>query len=118
MQQVLLNLSLNACEAMDGRGTLTLSATLDEDNTVCRLVVADTGPGIAPEVGETLFRPFVTTKAGGTGLGLPVVQRIVKAHGGEVRAGAAPDGGAEFRIDLPLVLDTAGTAAAPALLAV
>ena len=118
MQQVLLNLSLNACEAMDGRGTLTLSATLDEGNTVCRLIVADTGPGIAPEVGETLFRPFVTTKSGGTGLGLPVVQRIVRAHGGEVRAGAAPDGGAEFRIELPLVLDTAEAAAAPALLAV
>ncbi len=118
MQQVLLNLSLNACEAMDGRGILTLSATLDEDNTVCRLVVADTGPGIAPEVRDTLFRPFVTTKTGGTGLGLPVVQRIVTAHGGGIRAAAAPDGGAEFRIDLPLVLDTAGAAAAHDLLAV
>jgi len=107
MQQVLLNLSLNACEAMGGRGTLTLRASLDDDNTVCRLVVADTGPGVAPEVRDTLFRPFVTTKAGGTGLGLPVVQRIVLAHGGDVRVGGGPDGGAEFRIDLPLVLDSA-----------
>ncbi len=115
MQQVLLNLSLNACEAMGGRGTLTLSATLDDDNTVCRLVVADTGPGIAPEVRDTLFRPFVTTKTGGTGLGLPVVQRIVQAHGGVIQVGAGPDGGAEFRIDLPLVLDTAGTPVAELL---
>jgi PAS domain S-box-containing protein len=107
MQQVLLNLALNACEAMGGRGTLSLRASLDDDNTACRLVVADTGPGIAPEVRDTLFRPFVTTKAGGTGLGLPVVQRIVLAHGGDIRAGAGPRGGAEFRIDLPLVLDTA-----------
>ncbi|MEZ4388349.1 MAG: ATP-binding protein [Candidatus Krumholzibacteriia bacterium] len=98
--QAVLNLAINACEAMQGRGRLEVATRRVDDD--CELRVRDTGPGVAPESLEDIFTPFVTTKQHGTGLGLPMVARIVHAHGGTVEARNHPDGGAEFVLRLPL----------------
>jgi signal transduction histidine kinase len=69
-----------------------------------RVVVSDEGPGIAPEIRQTIFTPFVTTKARGTGLGLSTVKRLVEAHHGDVHVECPPAGGTSIIIRLPLVL--------------
>jgi signal transduction histidine kinase len=66
------------------------------------LTVEDDGPGIAPALASGLFKPFVTDKAGGTGLGLALCKRIVEEHGGHVESGRSPLGGARFVLSLPL----------------
>lgn len=98
--QAVLNLAINACEAMHGHGRLEVRAH-DVDGT-CELHVCDSGPGLEPERLEEIFTPFVTTKPQGTGLGLPMVARIVHAHGGTVEARNNAAGGAEFVLRLPL----------------
>jgi two-component system sensor kinase FixL len=109
IQQVLLNLMRNALEAMaqdSGRGTpprrreLTITAAASRPETV-DVAVADTGPGLAPEVAGCLFNSFVSTKPGGMGMGLSICRSIVEAHGGRLWAEANPGGGAVFRLTLP-----------------
>ena len=68
-----------------------------------RISIADNGPGIPPDALTKIFVPFYTTKANGTGLGLPVVQKIVVQHGGTIEARNQPQGGAEFIVWLPFV---------------
>lgn len=106
--QAFLNLGLNACEAMRYSGTLRLSAAVRGDQ--CELRVRDTGPGLDLARVEEIFTPFVTTKAQGTGLGLPMVARIVHGHGGSVEAGNSPGGGAEIVMRLPLAAGAQGRA--------
>ena len=103
MQQVMLNLCMNALDAMDHMGRLELVAELDDLNTVCRLTVRDTGPGVPAEVRDEIFKPFVTTRKGGTGLGLSMVKRIVHAHGGHVSLECPETGGTVVTVLLPLV---------------
>lgn len=105
LQQVLLNLVLNALDAMPKGGKLTLRAWAEADHVV--LAVRDTGPGIPPALRQRIFDPFFTTKEEGTGLGLAVSYGIVTAHGGELRL--APEGaqGSEFQIVLPAVREEA-----------
>ncbi len=98
--QALLNLGINACEAMHYEGRLQLM--VDAVDGACELRLRDTGPGLDPERMEEIFTPFVTTKQHGTGLGLPMVARVVHGHGGTVEAGNGPAGGAEFVLRLPL----------------
>jgi signal transduction histidine kinase len=100
LAQVLLNLGLNALEAMPGGGTLTLRAEAAGDRLV--LSVADTGTGIAPEVLPRLFEPYVTTKPRGLGLGLAIARRIVEAHGGRIEVASEPGRGSRFAVVLPL----------------
>jgi signal transduction histidine kinase len=103
LQQVVLNLCLNACDAMPEGGTLRVSlARGAEDRAVLR--VADDGVGIAPDDLLHVFDPFFTTKptGEGTGLGLAVARRIVRDHGGAIHATSEPGRGTEFRITLPL----------------
>lgn len=100
LQQVCVNLIVNAIHAMPGGGTLTL-ATRDAGATAVEIVVSDTGPGIAPELRERLFSPFVTTKPGGTGLGLWISRNLLERHGGELRADSPAGGGAVFTVRLP-----------------
>jgi len=101
LQQVLVNLLVNAVEAMDGRGTLTLRTRAAERGV--QIDVSDTGCGIAPENLEHLFEPFFTTKevGHGTGLGLSISRGIVENHGGAIWAESAPGCGTTFSIRLP-----------------
>jgi two-component system NtrC family sensor kinase len=100
LRQVILNLVRNAAEAggVGGRVVVRVEAA---PGGGASLTVDDTGPGLAPEARARLFEPFFTTKESGTGLGLAVSQGIVRAHGGELEAGAAPAGGARFTVRLP-----------------
>jgi PAS domain S-box-containing protein len=97
--QALGNLVLNAAQAMEQPGTITVSAARDE--RAVTIAVADTGPGIPTNKLAEIFEPFFTTKTRGTGLGLPIARRNVEAHGGTLAAESRPAGGALFRIVLP-----------------
>jgi nitrogen fixation/metabolism regulation signal transduction histidine kinase len=101
---VVTNLVKNAVEAMDGRGTLRIFLRkIGDPATHIELAIDDSGPGIAPEVRERLFTPYVTTKGSrGTGLGLALAHRIVHDHDGAIEAGDAPGGGARFTVRLPI----------------
>ena len=98
--QAFLNLGINACEAMHYDGMLRLR--IGAEGGACEISLSDSGPGLDPERVEDIFTPFVTTKQQGTGLGLPMVARIVHGHGGTVEACNGPSGGAEFVLRLPL----------------
>ncbi|MCT4369390.1 cache domain-containing protein [Yangia mangrovi] len=105
MQQVVINLILNAAQAMGEAGRLSLSLAEEARDGVpgVALVVRDNGPGIAPENLPSLFDPFFTTRRGeGTGLGLSISQSIVQRAGGLITAANAPDGGAVFTVWLPV----------------
>jgi two-component system sensor kinase FixL len=104
VQQVVVNLVRNAIEAMVqcDRRELTVSAVPTEEGAI-EVAVADTGTGIAPEIAERLFQPFVTTKPQGMGVGLSICRSIVETHGGELRAVPNPGGGTIFRFSLPPV---------------
>jgi len=99
-----LNLFLNAAEAMRNGGALRISTRVEAGRDRLEITVADDGPGIPPEMQEQLFQPFVSTKSGGTGLGLPLARRTFQEHGGTLILSREPStgSGAEFVIDLPL----------------
>ena len=110
LAQVVLNLLLNAADAIDGEGTIRLEVTSEPAGAEgadawIELVVHDSGPGIDAEVREQIFEPFVTTKptGEGTGLGLAVCHAIVEQYGGTLDADNAPEGGARFVVRLPAV---------------
>jgi signal transduction histidine kinase len=98
LRPALLNLMRNAVQAMPTGGTLTLEVAREE--AAVAITIADSGPGIPPEVRETIFTPFFTTRSKGTGLGLTVVRELVSALGGEVRVSTAHGGGAAFTVRL------------------
>jgi two-component system, NtrC family, sensor histidine kinase HydH len=100
VQQVLVNLLLNAIDALPAGGAVTVSAEQPEGGAVT-VSVRDNGSGIAAGVRERLFQPFVTGKADGVGLGLSICKRLVEAHGGSISAGDAPGGGTVVRFTLP-----------------
>lgn len=97
---VFVNLLINSAQAMKGQGEIHIVVAAAEG--VCRITIADSGPGIPAEVRDTLFTPFVTTKARGTGLGLSTVKRLIEAHHGSIRVDSPPGGGTIVTIDLPL----------------
>ncbi len=101
MDQVLVNLVLNAIQAMRATGGGTLTLTLDSHKGGVRVRVADTGPGIAPAHRRRLFDPFFTTRPDGAGLGLFSCRRIMEAHGGEIKVRSAPGRGTQFTVWLP-----------------
>ena len=99
--QALLNLLLNAAEAIEGGGDVTVRfapPAADSDVRQFHLVVTDAGGGIPPQVLDRIFNPFFTTKDAGTGLGLSIVHRIVEAHEGTITATNEQGGGARFEI--------------------
>jgi len=98
---VLLNLMRNAIEAMHGCERKELLVTTSTpDNGKVAVSVADTGGGLAAEIADRLFQPFVTTKPAGMGVGLSISKRIIEAHGGEMWAEPNPGGGTVFRFTL------------------
>ena len=105
LKQVLLNLVVNACDAMTenkpGDRSLTI-ATSCEDKGFAQVSVSDRGSGIAAYVKERLVQPFVPTKSTGTGLGLSICRSIIEAHGGRLSASNNPDSGATFSVALPI----------------
>ncbi len=105
-QQVLVNLLVNALDAMDGYGHISVSASRCESRELgprVMIAVEDTGPGVPDDVAPHLFDPFFTTKdpGKGTGLGLSVSQELVAAQGGTLSYRPDADGGARFEILLP-----------------
>jgi len=99
MEQVLLNLFLNAIQVMNHRGKVTIATRTHGRQVV--VSVTDTGPGIPPDKIGHIFEPFFTTRAQGTGLGLAIVKKIVEAHGGRIEAASRPGSGARFTATLP-----------------
>jgi D-alanine transaminase len=112
-KQALLNLLLNAQQAMPRGGEITLQAGVESGAVL--LSVIDTGKGMTPEVLAKAFKPFYSTREGGTGLGVPTTKKIVEAHGGGLAAESAPGKGTRFTLRLPLA---DAKAAAPATLCV
>jgi len=100
IRQVLWNVIHNALQAMEGKGRLTLKTRTKGPDAL--LDIIDTGPGIPDEEIEDIFKPFHTTKQKGTGLGLPVAERIVSSHGGSLSVCRPPSGGSCFTVALPL----------------
>jgi signal transduction histidine kinase len=99
--QSLLNLLLNAIEAMETPGEIDVrwqSPPANSDARQFHLTVRDHGPGIPPHILDRIFNPFFTTKDSGTGLGLAIVHRVTEAHDGTIIASSADDGGAKFEI--------------------
>lgn len=105
IQQVFLNLILNAVQAMQGGGTLTVttSAASHDGRGWVRTVIADTGPGIPPQILGKIFTPFFTTKAQGTGLGLAICHKLITQHHGTISVNSEDGRGTEFIIDIPAV---------------
>lgn len=105
VQQVVLNLAINAIQAMPEGGTLKVGAGLRRTRykkAYVDLVVADSGPGIPDEVKEKIFDPFFTTRSMGTGLGLSISLQIAREHGGNLTARNLSQGGAAFKLSLPV----------------
>ena len=105
LTQALLNLAINAIQAVERKGRIKVSAEV-ADGMVC-VIVSDNGPGIPPEKLASIFDPYFTTKAEGTGLGLWIAQQIATAHGGGLTAQNGPGGGAVLTMRLPLSPDGA-----------
>jgi two-component system sensor kinase FixL len=99
LQIVFHNLLVNGAQAMQGRGDITVS--IEEASAACRITIADRGPGISPDVRDQVFTPFFTTKARGSGLGLPTCRRLVEAHHGTITVDCPLVGGTSVTISLP-----------------
>ena len=122
LEQVLVNLIVNALDAMPAGGELTITTTMTPNaqpkgslpNSSVSITVSDTGMGIPKEIQSAIFDPFFTTKPSGkgTGLGLSSVYGIVKQHSGTITVESAPGAGASFVISLPSQLDRSETSAA------
>jgi len=107
INQVLLNLLLNAIQAMEQPGTIRV--VLENDGDTVLITVVDQGKGISPENLTNIFRPFFTTKGHGTGLGLSLARRIVEAHGGQIEVTSEVGKGSQFAIHLPIARQSATT---------
>jgi nitrogen fixation/metabolism regulation signal transduction histidine kinase len=104
MNQILTNLFINAIDAMEGRGLIEIRVDLvkKRETRYGRMSIRDSGKGISKQEGPLVFTPYFTTKETGTGLGLPIVERIVNDHGGSIWFNSAEGMGTTFFIDLPV----------------
>ncbi|KHK93603.1 hypothetical protein LK12_00440 [Novosphingobium malaysiense] len=100
VQQVLLNLIRNAIEALKENGTIAISA--NQESSMMRFSIMDSGPGVAPGKEEDVFEPFVSSKASGMGMGLPICRTIIEAHGGKLWCEAQPGQGGMFHFTVPV----------------
>ena len=109
LKEVLVNLMVNACEAIEKGGNIVIhedNTMTQSDGRVAVIRVSDDGPGIPEAIRQRVFEPFFTTKEEGTGLGLSIVARIIEEHGGSVAVESIEGQGAAFVISLPIVEDT------------
>jgi signal transduction histidine kinase len=97
---VFQNLIVNGAQAMRGRGLIRVS--VGASDVACEVRFMDAGPGIPSDIRQKIFNPFFTTKARGTGLGLPTARRLVEAHGGTIHVECPPEGGTTVTIVLPV----------------
>jgi len=100
LQIVFQNLLVNAAHAMEGRGRVRIGVRAVD--STCVIDVADAGPGIPADVRAKIFTAFFTTKARGSGLGLPTAKRLVEAHHGRIQVECPPGGGTTVRVEIPL----------------
>ena len=108
----MLNLLINAAQALDGNGRITVAVS--QQGQASTVEIRDTGPGIPADLREQVFEPFVTTKARGGGLGLPIARRTAELHGGSLKLVSRPGEGTVMRLTLPLRHDApAASGAAP-----
>jgi signal transduction histidine kinase len=96
---VFVNLLVNGAHAMQGRGTIRVSLATMADK--CQIAFADDGPGIPSDIREKIFTPFFTTKARGSGLGLPTAKRLIEAHCGNITIQCPTTGGTIVTVELP-----------------
>jgi signal transduction histidine kinase len=108
LQQVFLNLFLNAIEAMPEGGTLGVRTCPEEENRSIRIEVSDTGKGIREDLLDRVFQPFFTTKPKGTGLGLAISRQLIEQHEGTIEVSANPGGGTRFTIRIPVIVEGGG----------
>jgi nitrogen fixation/metabolism regulation signal transduction histidine kinase len=104
LSRILTNLVINAIDAMNGNGYIEIRTDLvnKRDVCYCRTSIKDTGKGISTQESQLILTPYFTTKESGTGLGLPIIERIVNDHGGAVWFDSAEGMGTTFYIDLPV----------------
>jgi signal transduction histidine kinase len=107
IQQVFINILLNALQAVDKKGLIKVQTQVDMPAQKINVTIADNGCGIAPNLLDKIFEPFYSTKNNGTGLGLAVSFGIVKNHHGEIRASSKPGQGTRFVVQFPIVSDAA-----------
>ena len=100
------NLLINAAQAQQGRGDITVTLS-EQPPSLAQIVIRDTGPGIPPEIRAALFRPFKTTKARGTGLGMATAKRLLESQGGQIEVECPPEGGTMVTLRVPLVDEAA-----------
>ena len=100
IRAAVMNLLLNAAQAMNNHGRITLAHRQDDGQ--CVIEIRDSGPGIPPALREQVFEPFYTTKARGGGLGLAIARRTAELHGGTLTLRCPPAGGCVFTLGLPL----------------
>ena len=106
IQQVLLNIIINAIQAMKAGGSLTVTTALamNDSRPMVQLKVIDTGKGIAESELDKIFVPFFTTKTQGTGLGLPICKQLLEQHHGTIRVESRLGEGSTFIIELPVII--------------
>ncbi|MCB8879953.1 response regulator [Acidisoma cellulosilytica] len=114
LNQVVMNIVSNAADAIEGKGLIDITVTVEGPDYV--ILIEDSGPGVPEEVQERVFEPFFTTKpiGSGTGLGLAIAYSVVKAHQGAITIGRSPFGGASFKIAVPLT-EEMGQPSSPAV---
>lgn len=105
MQQVFLNIMLNALHSMPGGGVITVTTYFKDDPGQVEIIISDTGHGIPPDDIKNIFKPFFTTKHTGTGIGLAISKNIVEKHGGNITVDSSRGMGSNFRITLPIEVE-------------
>jgi signal transduction histidine kinase len=103
IRAAILNLVLNAIQAMPNGGRLTISTGVDGENLW--LLIRDTGTGMSPDQIQKIFEPFSTTKSRGLGLGMPYAQKIIERHGGQILVHSELKRGTEVRLELPINIE-------------
>ena len=104
IENAVMNLGLNAIQAIDEKGIITLTTIFDESKKIVEIIVEDTGFGIPKNKLNEIFKPFYTTKTEGTGLGLVIIKDTVQKHNGKIEIDSEPGAGTIIKITLPVIL--------------